>query len=140
MELPHFVVWIQENIFLSFWVVAFVFVAVFRHQSDRKNWGRLAEKYRCETSPKGLKTRFFQTGRFGHSPHPNSLKVGMNKEGLYIAQMLTTRSLFIPWTDLRVRQNKVPLSKSITFFVRELEIEFTLLGKAMGDVELYCMP
>ena len=74
-------------------------------------WARLAERF-CATEPFVGESWNWQSARFrGWCSYNNSLKVGANRDGLYLAPMLPLRlfhpPLMIPWREIEVETGKV---------------------------------
>jgi hypothetical protein len=92
-------------------LLAFYFVLILLVISRISGWARLSERFGA-TEPFLGEIWNWQSARFrGWCNYNNSLKVGANLDGLYIAPMFTLRlfhpPLLIPWREIEVETGKL---------------------------------
>jgi hypothetical protein len=120
-----FVVWLIPFFFVGLWLLVTLII------SRVSGWTRLAESYRFDQPFTGTMFRW-QSVSLGRTGYNNSLQLGVNDQGLYMAPMALFRMfhppLFLPWSEVSVQ--RIRLLKILEFvemrFQRAPEISMKL--------------
>lgn len=99
-------------------------------------WSRLAEHYRSQSDFSGTKWQL-QSGRLGLTNYGNSLTIGANDDGLYLAVFPLFRvghpPLWIPWREITTTEHQGWLFAYRDFsFARTPSVTLRVL-RATGD-------
>jgi hypothetical protein len=92
---------------IGFILSIFIWVEICSHLSERSGWTELARRYRIVGKFSGNKWHFLDGKMRSEMNFYNSLTVGVNRQGLYLAPFIGFRPgsppLFIPWHDIQMR-------------------------------------
>jgi len=102
-------------------------------------WRRLAETYRFEGTFEGSRWRFTSARMRWGVNYNGCLTIGANERGLYVAVLFLFRlahpPLFIPWSDVRVTEQRGLVFKYLEFgFLKAPAVPFRVrhqLGSAL---------
>jgi len=91
-------------------LLAGIWLVVTHLLSRLGGWHRLAGRYRSQGPFPGKLWRF-RSGRFNWVNYNNSLSVGADREGLYLAPLFLIRPghppLWIPWEEIALKSKKI---------------------------------